>query len=194
MNRIILGLLSISSIFASGCALEAEEGEDVSSIEQALKAVIFKGGGNTGFSGATDKTATIAADKSSNASASGSLGINIRVDNTAPFETGSVTAADCAKRTVSVTYKQADIQQFTTTTPTAVVRNGRCIANVTLQWSTSRTPGTLTFPPPSTAAAQQRVVLSGMPVSPAVGNITVVTKTNGVANNDKYDFRIDPAQ
>lgn len=179
----------------AGCAFEAGNGEEsVSSLDQALKTVVFKGVGNTGFSGETDKTATITADKISHASATGGIGINLKVDNSAPFEAGSVTSTDCPKHTVTVTYKQADISEFTKTTPPASVHNGRCIATVSLNWSTTRAPGTLIFPAPSTAASQQRVVLSAMPVSPAVGNISVVTKTNGVANNDKYDFRVDPAQ
>lgn len=177
----------------AGCALEAGDAEEpVSSLDQALKTVVFKGGGNTGFSSESDKTATIAADKASHSSAKGGLGLNLKVDNTAPFEAGSVTSADCPKHTITVTYKQADISQFTKSSPPASVHNGRCIATVTLEWSANRPPGTLTFPNPSTAASQQRVLLSAMPVNPAVGNISVVTKTNGVANNDKYDFRVDP--
>jgi hypothetical protein len=196
MNKFVLGLFSISATFMAGCALEAgDDGEDsVSSVDQALKAVIFKGGGNTGFSNETDKTATITADKLQNASAKGGIGISIKVDDAAPFEAGSIRTADCAKRTVSVTYKQADIQRFTATTPPGIVRFGRCIASVSLEWSRNNAPGTARFLAPSPAAAQQRVVLSAMPVTPAVGNITVVTKTNGVANTDKYNFRVDPAQ
>lgn len=198
MYKAILALFSLSSLLMAGCAVEAGESgeadESVSSVDQALKAVIFKGGGNTGFSNETDKTATIAADNSSHVSAKGGIGIDLKVDNTSPFDAGSVTSADCPKHTVTVTYKQADIQQFTKTTPPASVHNGRCIATVTLEWSSTRAPGTVIFPNPSLAASQQRVLLSSMPITPAVGNISVVTKTNGVANTDKYAFRVDPAQ
>jgi hypothetical protein len=195
MHKTILGLITVSSVLMAGCSLEAGDTDgEIASIDQALVAVTFKGGGNTGFSQGSDKSVTIKADKLANASAHGSLALNIKVDNSAPFEVGSVTSADCVKRTIRVTYSQADIQQFTTTSPLAHVRNGRCIASVLLQWSRNRAPGTLTFPPPSTAASQQRVLLSAMPVTPAVGNITVVTRTDNTANNDKFDFRLDPAQ
>jgi len=193
MNKIILGLFAISSVVMAGCALETGGGEDsVSSLEQELKAVLFKGAPNTGYSNELDKIATIKADNLTHATAGGVLAISLSVDDTAPFEAGSVTQADCPKHTISVTYKQADIQQFTATSPAARIRSGRCIASVLLDWNKSNPAGTVRFLPPSTAASQQRVVLSAMPVSPAVGNITVVTKTNGAANNDKYSFRTDP--
>jgi len=196
MKNIVLGLLAVSSVFMSGCALEAGEGgggeDNLSSVDQALIALIFKGGGNSGISNQSDKTLTIAADNARHNSALGGIGINIRVDDVAPFVAGSITSADCKKRTVSVTYKQADIKQFTTTTPPGSVHNGRCIATVSLTWSAGRPAGSVSFPAPSINASEQRVFLPAMPVTPAVGNITVVTKTNGVANNDKYDFRLDP--
>ncbi|HET7540069.1 MAG TPA: hypothetical protein VFK05_09355 [Polyangiaceae bacterium] len=91
-----------------------------------------------------------------------------------------------------MTYKQADINQFTTTSPPGSVHNSHCQAVVQLEWSAGNPPGTLRFPAPSINASVQRVTLSAMPVNPAVGNISVVTKSNGVANNDKYSFRIDP--
>jgi len=195
MSKIVLGLFFVSSVVMAGCALEAADGEEsIASADQALKAVVFKGVGNSGFSNESDKTATIAADSSRHASASGGIGIDLPVDDTAPFKAGSITSADCAKRTVTVSYKQADIQQFSKTSPPGAAHNSRCFASVILNWSTRNPAGTLSFPPPSPASGSQRVTLSGMPVSPAVGNITVVTKFNGVANNDKYSFRIDPAQ
>lgn len=196
MYKHLVVLLSISSALAMGCGVEpgTDDGE-LSSDERALSTnVVFSGGGNTGFSNSTGRTATITADSAAHASASGGIGIDLRVDDSRRPAAGSVTTAQCLQRTVTVTYNQADTGTFDVTTPKAVSRNGRCIATVVLNWSKRNPPGTKRFASPSTASGSQSVSLSTMPVRPAIGTITVATKTNGVTNADPFNFRVDPAQ
>ena len=195
MHKALLALFSVSSLLMAGCAVEAGDGdESISSVDQALKAVIFKGVGNTGFSGESDKTATIAADNSNHQNANGGIGIDIKIDDVAPFAAGSIKTADCLARTVTVRYSQPDLAQpIEVTTPPARSHNNRCIATVVLSWNKARAPCTAKKLAPALGSSYQTVQFTGMPITPAVGNITVTTKTNGVANADKYNFRIDPA-
>jgi hypothetical protein len=194
MHKQLLAVVSALSILASGCALEPGREEELAvDAEQALVTdVVFKGGGNTGFSGQASRNATITADSLAHANANGGIGINLKVSNAARPPAGSVTSAACAQRTITVTYNQADTGPFTVSSPNATVHNGRCIATVLLQWNRARPAGTKTVLPPSSASSSQRVQLSAMPVQPAKGTISVVTKTNGVTNTDPFDFRVDP--
>jgi hypothetical protein len=192
MYKQFVGLLSVTAILAAGCAMQpGDEAEVTGDAEQALtNAVVFKGGGNTGFSASTARTATITADKLDHATGKGGIGINLRVDDSRNPAAGSVTSAACVQRTITVTYSQADIPQFSVSSPKGFVRFGRCLATVTLEWNKNNPPGTRRILAPT--ASGQRVILSGMPVQPALGNISVVTKTNGVTNADPFDFRVDP--
>jgi len=194
MYKQFLGLLSVMSLLAAGCAVEQGSEEELTGdADQALVTdVVFKGGGNTGFSGQASRSATITADKLAHAKGKGGIGINLKVSNAARPPAGSVTSAACVQRTITVTYNQADTGTFSVTSPKASEHNSRCIATVVLDWDPARPAGTRKNLTPSDVSSSQRVQLSAMPVKPAIGTISVVTKTNGVTNADPFDFRVDP--